>query len=182
MLRAVTILTLLLAIGLVRAPRAGAVPPGSDVAGEAFSVCRQAERTSGGDARVLLEQGVALAERAVAADATDARAHFALFCNLGRRLQTTGRIFTHPFEVMRALRALDRAVELAPEDPDVATAKGVLLLNLPQLFGGDAVRGEEWLRHALQVDPHHCVARWYLGDALARRGVEDEARVLRETC
>ncbi|HXJ33088.1 MAG TPA: hypothetical protein VMS22_03540 [Candidatus Eisenbacteria bacterium] len=182
MLRAVTILTLALGMALGCVPRAGAVPPGSDLSGEAFAVCRQAERTSGDDARALLEHGVALAERAVAADAADARAHFALFCNLGRRLQTTGRIFTHPFELMRALRALDRAVELSPEDPDVATAKGVLLLNLPHLFGGDAVRGEEWLRHALQVDPHHCVARWYLGDALSRRGADAEARTLRETC
>jgi hypothetical protein len=120
-----------------------------------------------------LTRGLEAAAAAVDADPHDALAHFALFCNLGRRAQTPGAGFTGPFAIYRALRALDTALELAPDDADVTVAKGVLLLQLPSLLGGDEARGEQCLRRALVLDPNHGPARGYLADVLARRGGAD---------
>jgi hypothetical protein len=165
-----------LAFPLLAAGDVTAVPPGSSPAQESFVLCQLAEQTSG-EARVeLLTRGVELAEAAVAADRRDALAHFALFCNLGRRVQGDGVTFGRAVAVYRALRAIDTALELAPDDPDVIAAKGALLVQLPPLLGGDEVRGEQCLRRALSLDPNHGAARGYLAEVLAHRGVTDERR------
>jgi hypothetical protein len=136
----------------------------------AMDLCDRAE-TQDRDARVeTLTRGIALAEAAVAADEGDGLAQFALFCNLARRIRDAGIRLGSAFEVVRALRALDRAVALAPIDPDVMTAKGALLIELPPLLGGDADEGKAWLRRALAIAPDHATARAYLGsDAEVRR-------------
>ena len=163
----------LLALPLLTAGDAGAVPPGSPRAQDAFALCQLAEQQSG-EARVeLLTRGLELAEAAVAADRQDALAQFALFCNLGRRVQTTGVGFAAALAVYRAERALDTALELAPADADVIAAKGVLLLQLPAVLGGDEQRGEQCLRRALSIDPNHGTARGYLDEVLARRGATE---------
>lgn len=138
-----------------------AVPEGSPRAREAYTLCRTAERLAPADRLELLDRGVWLAEAAVAA-ATDAQAHFALFCTLGRRLLVTGFSLLRPLEPRRVLRELDATVRLAPDDPDVLTAKGAVLLELPGVLGGDVREGERWLRRALARDPGHCATRAYL--------------------
>lgn len=139
-----------------------AVPDGSPQAREAYTLCRAAERVAPADRLPMLDRGLRLAEAALAADAADAQAHFALFCTLGRRLLVTGFSLLRPLAALRALRELDTAVRLAPDDPDVLAAKGAVLLELPGILGGDAREGERWLRRALARDPGHCAARAYL--------------------
>jgi hypothetical protein len=170
-----------LTLALVAASRVHALPPGSETAGEAFDLCQRAERTTGDQRTELLVRGIELARTAIAADANDARAHFALFCNLGRWVRDGGVSVVRLLEVLRVLRELDAAVALAPDDPDVLTAKGALLVSLPRLLGGDSDAGESWLRRALDVDPHHDVARWFLADLLQRRGADGEAAAIRTT-
>jgi tetratricopeptide (TPR) repeat protein len=161
-------------VALLAACPAAAQPSASSPADEALALCKRAEE--GGEARVdLLTRGLAIAERAVEADPADARAHFAVFCNLGRRIQATGLSVLHLFEVVRALRELDDAARLAPDDPDVVAAKGAVLASLPPVFGGDATAGEQWLRRALALDPNHREARAYLAAILSRRGADDVA-------
>ena len=159
--RLVLLLTIGFAVG-TGAP-AVAVPPGSTAAQEALDLCHRADEPRPDDERAeMLSRGSALAEAALREDERDVLAHFALFCNLGRRIRHGGFTVGLPFDVRRALRAIDRAAVLAPADPDVLTAKGAVLIELPPLLGGDAARGEEWLRRALAVDPQHVVARAYL--------------------
>jgi hypothetical protein len=147
-----------------------AVPPGSATADDAYRLCRAAEDETGEARLALLERGYELARAAVDADPRDARAQFALFCTLGRRIADGGIGLASPFEIFRAFRALDTAMDLAPDDPDLAAAKGALLVTLPRLLGGDAAEGEAWLRRALARDPEHGAARRYLADLLSRRG------------
>ena len=141
---------------------ASAVPPGSEAAGEALALCDLATSGTADDRGPLLERGVALARAAVAADSRDARAYLALFCNLGRRVQTEAFLFAHVGDVLRAVEALDTAVALAPDDADIAAAKGALLVRLPRFLGGDPAAGERWLRRALVLDPLQRTARDYL--------------------
>ena len=171
---------LVIAVTLTAAGTVRALPPGSSLAGESLRLCMLAGERTVEERFELFARGRDLAEAALAVDAKDARAHFALFCNLGRRLQASA--IPHPVEIMRALRAMDDALALAPDDPDVMTAKGALLLNLPRLLGGDPHVGEAWLRRALAADPGQCAARRYLADVLLQRGAVDEARTLGGAC
>jgi hypothetical protein len=153
--------TCALLLGL--AAGADAFPVGSDRARQAFDLCQQADVEPDDASRVrMLTRGLALAEVAVGEDEADALGYFAVFCNLARRLRHDGLRLGSPFEVWRALRALDRTVALAPVDPDVMTAKGALLMELPPFLGGDAEEGEAWLRRALAIAPEHATARAYL--------------------
>jgi cytochrome c-type biogenesis protein CcmH/NrfG len=164
---------------LVLAARS-ALGAGPSAAAQALALCQLAEQQTAEARDDFLTRGLALAESAVRADPGDGRAHFAVFCNLGRRVQAAGLSVFHLLEIVRALDELEAAVRLAPDDPDVAAAKGAVLANLPPLLGGDATAGEQWLRRALALDPHHREARAYLAAALSRRGAEDEARRVRD--
>ena len=152
-----------------------AVPAGQPAALDALALCRAAERLEGAARRESLERGLALATAAVAADEQDAAAHFATFCTLGRLVQLRVLRVLRPLEALRALDELDTAVRLAPDDPDVLTAKGAALLSLPRMLGGDAREGREWLRRALARDPQHCAARAYLLAAESRGGTNADA-------
>jgi hypothetical protein len=158
---------------------ASALPAGSREATEALALCQLADTHRGPGRVELLTRGLELAEAGLRADPRDGLAHFALFCNLGRRLQGTGFRITMPFEIGRAVGALDDALALAPDDPDVMTAKGALLIELPGLLGGDPGGGEQWLRRALALDPEHALARWYLNELLAHRSAGADAPALR---
>jgi hypothetical protein len=133
--------------------------PGSFRALEALALCDAAAHQTDEASRVsLLERGLALAEAAVAADDTDAAGHFAIFCNLGRRLQLHPLGWGSVTAVRRVRGAIDRALELAPSAPQVLTAKGIMLLELPRLLGGDPDEGMRLLRRALEVSPGFALA------------------------
>jgi cytochrome c-type biogenesis protein CcmH/NrfG len=141
-------------------------PGGSAAAREALGLCLE----DGDDERFA--RGVKVAEQAIAADAKDAVAHFALFCNLGRQVEKAG---LGGLQVRRVLHAVDRALELAPEWSDALVGKGSMLMQLPGLMGGDAVEGERLLRQAIALDPTFGEAYVELARGLARAGRRKEA-------
>ena len=86
----------------------------------------------------------------------DASAHFAVFCNLGKRLQIEQHrlwLLAGLNELNRARRELDVALELAPEYPAALAAKGEILAELPRFLGGDAREGGASLRRAVGLAP-----------------------------
>lgn len=150
---------------------------GSALAREAVTLCQDATRTNDDGARdAMLERGLAAAERAVAADDKDAKAHFAVFCNLGRQLEAKGMSLAGVTGVKRVLDEIDRAIALQPMFVDAITAKGALLVRLPALLGGDADEGERLIRHAVEIAPTNPSAHLQLVKALLEKGEEDEAR------
>jgi len=120
-----------------------------------------------------LERSAALAEAAVKADAEDARAHLALFCSLAKELALSGLSWRSLGLLRRVQKAIDRALELAPADPDVLVAKGELLRRTPLPLGGDKDLGERLLRRALEIKPDHVVGHLYLARAIAERGAPE---------
>ena len=150
-------------------------PPGSPRGNQALAVCLAAA-ASPEERRANLARGLALAEEAVAADERDAKAHFAVFCNLGNDVKLRGVAVTSLFAVRRLRREIDRTLELAPDYADALVGKGEFLCELPRLLGGDAAEGERLLRAALRVDPGFIEAHLGLARALAARGERDEAR------
>jgi len=149
-------------------------------AAEALRRCDEASRASWMDkpaAITPLDDVVVIAEAAVAADDSDARAHLALFCALSRQLEIAGLSWRSFSRLRRVHREIDRAGMLAPDDPDILVARGGFLCRIPRPLGGNQVLGEQLLLRALELEPEHVVGRLYLAKALAaRRAPEARAR------
>jgi hypothetical protein len=123
---------------------------------QALELCDAADSAPLPDRAAILTRGLERAEEAVEANPQDATAHFAVFCNLGKRTDLQRR--THGFlgllrDVERARRELDEALTLAPDDPAALAAKGQMLTELPRFLGGDPAEGERLLRRAAALDP-----------------------------
>lgn len=144
---------------------AGAQEAETALAADALAACRRADDLTAADRVASLERGLALAERAVEARPDDAVAHFAVFCNLGKRIQLEGLSARLLGDVRRLRRHIDEAVELAPDWADALAGKGAFLVALPGLFGGDRDEGERLLRRAVELDPTNLEARSLLDGA-----------------
>lgn len=99
-----------------------------------------------------LTRGLERARRLAAQKPSDARGHFAVFCNLARLVEQEGPSLDALPKIDRARDSLDRALELQPNYIDAIVAKGALLIELPWLLGGDEDEGERLLRRALRLD------------------------------
>jgi hypothetical protein len=120
-----------------------------------------------------LAEGVELGEAAVAADERDGRAHLALGCNLGKQLRLSGLSWRVFGQVRRVQAEIDRAHELAPDNPDVLAAKGQILRELPGALGGNRDAGTKLLARAVEVAPDHVPACLYFARAMADDGAPD---------
>lgn len=166
-----------LALLLTTAPAVtGQTIPGGAPAEEALDLCMAVERAPGEERVALVERGLALAEAAVAADDTDARAHLALFCTLGRQVELHPLGLGSLMSLRRVRREADRALALAPRSVDALTGKGSLLAELPRFLGGDLDEAERLLRRAIALDRSAARAHLALARVLAAREARDEAR------
>jgi hypothetical protein len=152
--------------------------PARGAAATALALCCEADQLTGAERQRVLMRGLELAQDAASAEPSDARAHFAVFCNLGKQVQSRAPGLRDLGTIGRLRHELDTALTLAPDDGGALTAKGALLLTLPWLLGGDVRRGEELLRLALSKDPTNAAARRYLSEALRSRGADNEAHAL----
>jgi tetratricopeptide (TPR) repeat protein len=100
-------------------------------------------------------EGLALAQRAAAADDQNADAHFAVFANRGRILLEEGTI-PNPFNMVDVNRELDRALQLNPNHVDALISRGGLYRQLPWVLGGNLKKAEECLTRAIELD-HNAV-------------------------
>lgn len=149
---------------------------GSPAARQAVTLCLDAARVEDDAQRAdMLQRGLDGAEHAVAENANDAKAHFAVFCNLGRKLEEDGASIAGVANVSRLKSEIDRALALEPGFVDAMTAKGSFLVKLPVLLGGDADEGERLLRRAVELAPNHAPARLELARALDEKGDEHAA-------
>jgi hypothetical protein len=134
--------------------------PGSSLALSAVALCNTAVEEHDPAARLAaLDRGLTLAEAALEANDADAAAHFAVFCNLGRRLQLRPVSWGSLTGIRRVRHEIDRALALVPDSPSALTATGVMLLELPRLLGGDAGEGARLLRRALALEPSFAPAQ-----------------------
>ncbi len=164
---------------VVAAPAIARAETAADLAATAMHECEQGQIATVRDQRVAhFERGQAMAERAVALDDKSAAAHFAVFCNLGEMLRVDGEKITSLFGFRKMMGELDRTLELDPNNLDAVSSKGVLLVKLPTLLGGDPARGEQMLERVLREDASCITARLTLADIYADRGARDDAVAL----
>jgi len=150
--------------------------PVAGLAARARAECETGRRATDRQVRKdHFDRGQALAERAVALNDTSADAHFALFCNLGELMRLDGETLSQVFQLRRLMAEVNRTLELDPTHVDAMAAKGTLLVRLPRLLGGDAVRGEAMLRQVILRDPNAVSSRLALANVCEARGDRDEA-------
>jgi len=152
------------------------VSPAAAVSADARAECEAGRRAATReDRKAHFEHGQALGQQAVAIDEHSAEAHFVLFCNMGELMRLDGESISSVFALRRLMAELDRAIELDPHHADALAAKGTLLVRLPRLLGGDAVKGEAMLRQVVQLDPNAFSTRLTLAKTCDARGDRDEA-------
>lgn len=134
----------------------------ADNPSSALTLCQEADHLLGDERPRMLQRGLELAEAAEAADPYDAKAHFAVFCNLGKQLEVHRPSPDDVMAVGRLKREIDTALALSPGDPDLLASKGTLLIALPWFLEGDTRQGEELLRATLVQNPENGVTRLYL--------------------
>src|SRR5213593_1412532 len=140
--------------GSVPRPARAAESTALELARRGLAECEQGRRSTGRDERQAHFQiGQALGDRAVALDDQSAEAHFAVFCNMGELMRLDGEPLSCVFQIRRLTAEIDRTLELNPEYTEAMAAKGILLIRLPRLLGGNAQKGETLLRRVLQKDP-----------------------------
>jgi hypothetical protein len=147
MVTATALLAILLALGAVPL----VVADEGTYTARAFRLCERADGAPDGQVEALLREGLRLAELAVNQDDTDADAHFAVFCTLGKLVERDGIGLGSVGKVRRARRELDRTLELAPEHLDAILAKAELLSRLPVWLGGDAAEAERYRTRAVDL-------------------------------
>jgi hypothetical protein len=138
------------------AARGGEPEPGGPATRDAVALCHEADQVPVAERSAVLARGLARAEEAVKANPRDAVAHFAVFCNLGKRLEMErhgGELFATFGDLRRVQREIDVTLTLAPDYPAALAAKGEMLVELPRLLGGDRREGERLLRRAAALDP-----------------------------
>ena len=166
------------ALGLCAAVAHGGQPQPAGTAAEALALCEQADQLSSAERWAVLARGLARAEEAVRVNPQDAVAHFAVFCNLGKRLELQRHgagLFAMLGALHRVQREIDIALALAPDYPAALAAKGEMLIELPRLLGGDLQEGERLLRRAVALDPVDPRMRLMLANVLRISGERDQA-------
>lgn len=135
-------------IGSLVAGTAGAdnVPAGRTQ--QALHLCQQADGLQPKQREAVLMEGLRLAEAAVKHNDVDPRAHFAVFCTLGKLVEQRGPGLGSFRKVRRLRREIDRALELAPDYERALAAKAEFLIRVPAWLGGDPAEAERLLFRA----------------------------------
>lgn len=167
------------ALALLLLPLPARAETAAELSATAMRECEEGQVAPTRDQRVAhFERGQAIAEQAVALDDKSPAAHFAVFCNLGEMLRVDGEKVTSILGFRKMMAELDRTLELDPNHLDALSSKGVLLMRLPTLLGGDAPTGQKMLERVLREDPTCITARLTLSDTYAEQGNRGDAVAL----
>ncbi len=147
-------------------------------ASRAIRICETIDSTPPDDRSQRIETAVELAEQAIARFPDNPHAQFALFCSLGRQLETSSNPLRSVFLVRRAHRAVQKALALQPTYVDALVAHGAMLRRLPWMLGGDKTQAESLMRRAISLDPAFLPAHRELAHLLQAQGRGDEAHLI----
>jgi tetratricopeptide (TPR) repeat protein len=124
-------------------------------------------------ARPVAEQGIKLAEKAVALKASSAEYHRILAILYGQAITDVMSGLSYG---PKAKAAVNKAMELAPKSSMVWVAQGVGSYYLPAALGGGTQNAIASLRKAIELDPKNAEAYLWLGVSLRKENKDAEAR------
>jgi thioredoxin-like negative regulator of GroEL len=105
----------------------------------------------------------------------NAEAHYLYAANLGSAAQLKG-VMASAWTVNQVTTHTRRALELNPNHPGALHMMGMLLDELPWIFGGDKTKALGYLKQAVMADPGYVHARLDLAKAYMKRNDADGAR------
>ena len=147
-------------------------------AARAIRACENIDSTPPEQRPQQLAAALEWADQAVLRFPDSPRAQFAVFCTLGRKLETNNNHLKSVFLVRRAHRAVQKALALQPAYVDALVAHGAMLGRLPWVLGGDNDQAESLIRRAIALDPAFLPAHRELANLLQAQGRDDEARLI----
>jgi len=160
-------------------PVARATEGGPGLAKQSLAECKAGRAARDRAMRLEhFETGLALAQRAVEAAPRTADAYFSRFCNKGELARIDGESVAALVALGGLMADLDKTLEINPNHSEALASKGILLVRLPRLFGGDQAAGEAMLRRVLVLDPLAVNSRLVLAECCSARGEREEARRL----
>lgn len=129
------------------------------------------------DRRPQIEEGIAVARRAIAIAPTSPHGHFWLAANMGLLSELFGRRegLRHRDDIKRALEAV-LAADPTYLHGSAQRALGRWYATVPAMFGGDRKAGEAHLRRSLDVKRDSPITMVLLAELLLDTGRRDEAR------
>jgi hypothetical protein len=132
--------------------------------------------------RKHLEEGIAAARAAIAAQPKRPEGHFWLAANMGSLAEShglrAGLRYRKPIkEALETVLAIDPAYQQGSAD----RALGRWYFKVPGLFGGSDTKSEQHLRKSLTYDPRNHASLYFLAETLADMNRKDEARKTLQT-
>lgn len=150
--------------------------PAAAMIRESYRLLEEGEASDDDSTKLSLYlRGKDLAVLALKQDEANPAAHFALFANWGRWLQTDGWL-KNSIHLPALWRELDRTLELDPNYADAIAAKGGLYLQLPRFLGGDTVKALALLERAIVLDPESPGTQLELAQCYVDSNRREEAR------
>jgi tetratricopeptide (TPR) repeat protein len=127
--------------------------------------------------RKHLEDGIAAARAAIAAQPNRPEGHFWLAANMGSLAESfglrAGIKYRKPVrEALETVLKIDPAYQSGSAD----RALGRWYFKVPGLFGGSNKKSEEYLRKSLTYDPRNHASLFFLAETLVDMNRKDEAR------
>lgn len=147
-------------------------------AARAIRICETIESTPPQERPQMLATAIELADQAVERFPKSPHAQFAVFCSLGRKLETSNNHLQSVFLVRRAHRAIQTALALEPTYVDALVAHGAMLGRLPWMLGGSNSQAESLIRRAISLDAAFLPAHRELATLLQAQGRGDEAHLI----
>jgi tetratricopeptide (TPR) repeat protein len=127
--------------------------------------------------RKYLEDGIAAARAAIAAQSNRPEGHFWLAANMGALAESFG--MRAGIKYRKPIReALETVLKIDPgfQQGSADRALGRWYFKVPGLFGGSNKKSEEHLRKSLTYNPNSTASLFFLAETLADMDREDEAR------
>ena len=125
--------------------------------------------------RSAYEGGVSAAQKALDLEECNAEAHYLYAANLGSAAQLKG-IMASAWTVNQVMTHTRRALVLNPGHAGALHMMGMLLHELPWIFGGDKGKALSYLKQAVMADPGYVHARLDLAKAYIKRDDPGAAR------
>ena len=118
--------------------------------------------------RETYEQGAKVAQRALALEPANAKAHYLYAANVGSAAQLQG-MMASALTINEIKSHTKRALELDPDYPPALHMMGMLYDGLPWFLGGDGEAALTYVQHAVTADPQYMRARLDLAKLYVKR-------------
>ncbi len=123
----------------------------------------------------LIEEGVKAVKRSIDLDNSFSDAHRLLATFYGRMIAIKGGMMGAMYGSLNE-DAIQRAIQLGPQNAQAHLELGISRVNMPPQFGGDIEVGIKSIEKAISLNPNLDMAYYYLGKAFLKKCNKGKAK------